>query len=179
MPVSSNVSHQPQMFENSSAPVKSCLRRPMIASSSKSTAETDSARRLRSWMKWHPRQGVQPSAARSIARPWKDKHTHIARCISERPGPQSSAHNPEMRSRQFQSSAFVRCGCSGIGSFPVPPPKLRLAHCASALSNGTPRALRFRSALLANTSLNRTFCCGRHLAFISFSAKSQPPQNPG
>ena len=30
-----------------------------------------------------------------------------------------------------------------------------------------------------NHSLNRTFCCGRPLAFISFSAKVHPPQNAG
>ena len=32
---------------------------------------------------------------------------------------------------------------------------------------------------LANHSLNRTFCCGRPLAIISFLAKRQPPQNAG
>ena len=32
---------------------------------------------------------------------------------------------------------------------------------------------------LANHSLNRTFCCVRPLAIISFLAKVQPPQNAG
>ena len=38
--------------------------------------------------------------------------------------------------------------------------------------------LQIKTAL-PNSSLNRTLCCGRHLAFISFSAKSQPPQIAG
>ena len=40
------------------------------------------------------------------------------------------------------------------------------------------RLARFHQAL-ANQSLNRTFCCGRPLAIISFLAKAQPPQHAG
>ena len=40
------------------------------------------------------------------------------------------------------------------------------------------RPVRFHQAL-ANQSLNRTFCCGRPLAIISFLTKAQPPQNAG
>ena len=42
----------------------------------------------------------------------------------------------------------------------------------------TERLARFHQAL-ANQSLNRTLCCGRPLAIISFLAKAPPPQNAG
>ena len=57
-------------------------------------------------------------------------------------------------------------------------------HCTSnrkslKLAGRAPEMLARLHQALANQSLNRTFCCGRPLAIISFLAKRQPPQNAG
>ena len=126
-----------------------------------------------------PRKEGQPSAAHTSARPLKDKQTSKARSAVEQTEARSGAHSPRMHSRQFQSSSSTRFGWSLTVKLVSASPNG--ASCAPSFGavQWPPGALLFHRALLANTSLNRTFCCGRHLAFISFSAKYQPPQNAG
>ena len=179
MPVSSNVSHQPATIANSSASSKSCLRSFMHASSSKSTARSGHSLRSRSWMKWHPRKEGQPSAAHTSARPLKDKQTSKARSAVEQTEARSGAHSPRMHSRQFQSSSSTRFGWSLtvklVGASPIG------ASCIQSIGavQWLQHVLLARRALLANQSLNRTFCGVGQLGFISFSPNCPAPQTAG
>ena len=108
----------------------------------------------------------------------------------------SSAHHKTWRPLETVEFARVK----SIVSFKASQPKHSAVLFPRRVSGGSPspmevrctsnrkslklaghapeRPVRFHQAL-ANQSLNRTFCCGRRLAVISFSAKRQPPQNAG
>jgi len=179
MPVSSNVSKQPEIFVDFSASSKSCLRTPVRASSSKSTSSPYGARRSRSWIDSHIKQVGQPSAVLVAARPSKNQQLCTARCVSQRLAHVSMSSCQTSHKHIALSSAFARYVCSLIVK-PVNASPIG-ASCVQSLGavQLLQHALVCRRALLANHSLNRTVC-GRPLqAVISFSALRTLPQTAG
>ena len=179
MPVSSNVSHQTVSFVNSPITFKSCLRKHISASLSNSTANTNCKLRSRALNTCQIRKHIQPSAEQGTARLLKDKYTALVPRISEWPEPHPSEQKAGAHDRQWQSSAFAHCGKSQSGKMVGASPKR--ATCAPGLGNVQWRrkVSSARRALMANPSLNRTFCGSPGLGFISFSPKPGPPQNAG
>ena len=179
MPVSSNVSHQTVKSVNSPITLKSCLRKHICASLSKSTANTNCKLRSRALSTCQTRQNIEHSAEQGIASLLKEKYTALVQRISEWPEPYPSEKKAGAHGRQWQSSAFAHCGKSQIGKLFGASPKR--ATCAPSLGNVQWRrkVSSARCALMANPSLNRTFYGSPGLGFISFSPKPGLPQNAG
>ena len=179
MPVSSNVSQQPENTATSFALSKTCLRSHMSASSSQSKANPKFKLRTLTLMSQKVEQVAELLSASTPARPLTAGKGLIALCASTCSAPASRMHKPRIQGSRLQSARSARFGCAQIGC--LVGASRKGASCTH--SSGTVQCFQFAhiacSALLANQSLNRTFCCGRPLAFISFSAKAQPPQNAG
>jgi len=85
----------------------------------------------------------------------------------------------QITKRQGYSPRCARFGQSLMAKFVSASPND--ASCAKSCSTVKypHRVLVAHRALLANHSLNRTFCGVRPLGFISFSPNSRTPQNAG
>ena len=179
MPVSSNVSQQPENTANSFASSKTCLRSHMSASSSKSKSSPSFPLRTLTLMNRKSEQVAQLPSASTAARPMTHGKILMALCASTCPAPASRTHKPRIQGSRLQSAGSARFGCTMIGK--LVGASRKGASCTH--NSGTVQCFQLahiaRRALLANQSLNRTFCCGRPLAIISFLAKRQPPQNAG
>ena len=179
MPVSSNVSQQPKNSANSFASSKACLRNHVSASSSQSRTNPRVTLRTLTLMNRNLEKVVEWPSTSTPARPLTDGKVLTALCASTWSAPASRTHKPTTQRCRLPSAESARFGCTLNGKLVGASPKG--ASCAHSF--GTVQCSQLahiaRRALLANQSLNRTFCCGRPLAFISFSAKRQPPQNAG
>jgi len=179
VPVSSNVSHQTEKPANSSASANSCLRDHICASSAQSKSDSEIALRPLTLKNRKVRQINGLQAAPMPARPLTAGKTLTDLRASPSTAPVSRTRKPPIQRSHLQSAVSVRFGCALIGKLVGTSPKD--ASCTHG--SGTVKCSQLvhfaRRALLANQSLNRTFCCGRPLAIISFLAKAQPPQNAG
>ena len=90
MPVSSNVSHQNVKSVHSLITLKSCLRKHVSASLSKSTANTNCKLRSKALNTCQTRQTIELSAEQGTARLLREKYTALVQRISEWPEPYPS-----------------------------------------------------------------------------------------
>ena len=179
MPVSSNVSHQPENPANSSASANSCLRGHMSASSSQSKADPKFTLRPLDLKNRNGGQIAWLQTAPRPARPLTAGKSLTDRRASSWTASVWRAHKPTIQRSPFQSAVSARFRCSQIGRLVGTSPKGASCTHGSDTFQCFLFARIARRALLANQSLNRTFC-GRPLqAIISFLALRVQPQNAG
>ena len=134
MPVSSNVSHQPEKPANSSASANFRLRGHMSASSSQSKSDPKITLRPLTLKNRKVRQIARLQAAPRPARPLTAGKSLTDRSVSSWSAPVSRTHKPTIQRSRLQSAVSARFGCSQIGRLVGASPqrcvlRARLRHC--------------------------------------------------